>query len=63
MLGTNVALVRPPHIQQFPTMSNKCPTMLAFVGIDFGIVWPGLKRCKRFRNIQNIIGFFLLKAR
>ena len=28
-----------------PTSNNaqQCPTMLAFVGINVGIVWPGLK--------------------
>ena len=29
-----------------PTSNNvqQCPTMLAFVGINVGIVWPGLKK-------------------
>ena len=42
MLGTNVGFVWSPHIQQWPTMANKYPTRLAFVGINVGIVWPGL---------------------
>ena len=44
MLGTNIVFVWPPHIQQWPTMAKKCPTMLAFVGINVGIVWPGRKK-------------------
>ena len=34
-----------------PTFNNvqQCPTMLAFVGINVGIVWPGLYLCKRMQ--------------
>ena len=55
MLGTNVGFVWAPHVQQ-------CPTMLAFVGINVGIVWPGLKAAEKLIVIAKDQSMIVLQC-